>query len=232
MTGDVCLRRRDETDAQFIKREFNHCMSQVGRCHDLQFERQRMGWLGAAIFYQFEAARWYKRAMDCRTRYDATIAAIIPGTAVRWDEIGTRKPRCSITWDEINSLIPPLFHMDYRNYRILPEPTIPRPRSSHCQRSNWLECTNCHYKDQEDEFNPGREGTWDCPKCGHEAKATVYNIVITDRKPADLREQMARMGTTPYQTPAQKFNDPRDRAIKRLTEQMQDVIDGIDKRKK
>lgn len=33
-----------------------------------------------------------------------------------------------------------------------------------------LKCINCGFEAEEDEFVPGREGSWNCPKCGHEAK--------------------------------------------------------------
>lgn len=103
MTNSVVLRRRDEKDAQFARREFNHCMEQVRHYHDLQFERRRMGWFGTAIFYQSQAARWYKLAIECRARYDATIDVMIPGTAVRWNDVFP--PPDDDGWDAIRSII-------------------------------------------------------------------------------------------------------------------------------
>lgn len=88
---NVILRQYKETDAQFATREFNYCMYQLSRCHELQAERIRMNWIGPAIFYQHQSAEWYERAVECRARHDQALAALIPGTQVRWDEIFTNR---------------------------------------------------------------------------------------------------------------------------------------------
>jgi hypothetical protein len=38
-----------------------------------------------------------------------------------------------------------------------------------CTRSCRV-CTSCPFRGPESEFNPGREGSWDCPKCGHNTR--------------------------------------------------------------
>lgn len=209
--GDVCLRRRNETDAQFAKREFNYYMWQVGRCYMLQSIRRNEQYYAAAIFYQCEAARWYDRAMVCRARYDKTLAELIPGTAVRWDEIfAIRKPRYSITWDEINAMIPPLFDMDQREYRIEPKAprVVMRPTSDQQLLADGFYC------------NPG-----DIVVVPIAKDAVVFDgrwdEIFTIRKPRPSH----------YQTPAQKFDNPRDVPMT-LTDQMRDLIDGIGKRKR
>lgn len=38
-----------------------------------------------------------------------------------------------------------------------------------------LKCTKCGFAEHDELFNPGREGSWDCPKCGHKAEQVVPN---------------------------------------------------------
>lgn len=113
--GDVILRRYKETDTQFATREFNYCMWQIGRCHDLQAERVRMGWEKPAIHYQTQAAIWYERAVECRARHAKTLADLIPGTQVRWNEVFfiwtwpdlSRSVSRPLSWNEIYDIVDP-----------------------------------------------------------------------------------------------------------------------------
>lgn len=98
-----------------LLRDFNYAMAQVGRCYDLQAERVRMGWLDYAMFYQAQAAIWYERAVECRAHYNEAIAALIPGTSVRWDEVFfiwtwpdlSRSISLPLSWNEIYDIVDP-----------------------------------------------------------------------------------------------------------------------------
>lgn len=58
-------------DREHYRNHFNICVERMSRAAMLQSERRAMGWRGAALFYQFEAARWQRKAEQARENYDA-----------------------------------------------------------------------------------------------------------------------------------------------------------------
>lgn len=58
-----------ESLTDWHKREYKVCMSLSERAFVLQHQRRGEGYLGAAIFYQRQAARWFERAQAARIRW-------------------------------------------------------------------------------------------------------------------------------------------------------------------
>lgn len=58
-------------DREHYLNHYNICVERMSRAAMLQAERRAMGWYGAALFYQFEAARWQRKAEQARADWTA-----------------------------------------------------------------------------------------------------------------------------------------------------------------
>lgn len=77
----LTYRQGNETERDHHRREFNLCAARVQKYYDLQSERRSEGYHGAANFYQYMAALWYKRQIEAWN--NCTLRVAVPADVLR-----------------------------------------------------------------------------------------------------------------------------------------------------
>lgn len=87
------MRYGHETERAYQVRRFNNACERMSRCYALQRLRTLEGNIGAAYFYQLEAALYYRYMVEAKAKFDALIPRFhspMPGNSVA--VVGERTP--------------------------------------------------------------------------------------------------------------------------------------------
>lgn len=87
------MRYGHETERAYQVRRFNNACERMSRCYALQRLRTLEGNIGAAYFYQLEAALYYRYMVEAKAKFDTLIPRFhspMPGNSIA--VVGERTP--------------------------------------------------------------------------------------------------------------------------------------------